>query len=232
MKKLRILLFLCLLFAAVSCASSRYLPKDLVAGIDRLAVLAPLSYVDYLAEDGNFYPDDSLSAYSQDMLVEALMTSGLPVSKFIPVEYLSLGQSFENTVASLSRLTPKQVPYLEIPPEIDRLLEANGERYGVMVFNTGFVRDIKEYRKELAKDVALTVVTTALAVLIGGGISTYGAPEKNISQMFAIIYDAQENRAVYYNNTAGANESRSPLDPASLRKQVDFLFKPLIKPAN
>lgn len=212
-----------------SCAPTKYLPKDLAGNMDRVAVLAPLSYIDFMAEDGNCYPDDSLSAYSQDMLVEALMKSQLPVGKFIPVEYLNLGQNFENTVASISRLTPQQVPSLGIPPEIDRLLEENGERFGVLVFNTGFVRDLKGFRKEVAKDVAVTVVTTALSILLGGGVTAYGAPVKNVSQMYAIIYDSQENKAVYYNNTVNANEERSPLDPSDLEKQVDFLFKPLLK---
>lgn len=231
MKSIRLFGVICVLVAAASCAPTKYLSKDIASNIDKVAVLAPLSYIDFMAEDGNFYPDDTLSAYSQDMLVEALMTSSLPAGKFIPVEYAKLGEQFENTVASISKLTPKQVPSLTIPSEIDRLLEENGERYGVLVFNTGFVRDLKGYRKELAKDVAATVVTTALAVLIGGGVTTYGALVKNISQMYAIIYDSQENTAVYYNNTLNANESRNPLDPADVRKQVDYLFKPLLKSA-
>lgn len=231
MRRTGLLGIVCVLFAAASCAPTKYLPKDLVVNMDRVAVLAPLSYVDFQAEDNQFYPDDSLSAVSQDLLVEALMESSLPVSKFIPVDYIGLGQSFENTVASLEKIQPDQVPQLSIPPEIDKLLEANGERFGVLVFNTGFVRDIRGFRKELAKDVAATVVTTALAVLLGGGVTTYGAPVKNVSRMFAIIYDAQENTAVYFNNTLNANEERSPLDPTDVRRQVDYLFSPIEKAA-
>lgn len=229
MKGSRLLALACVLFAAVSCAPTQYVPKDLAASMDRVAVLAPLSYIDFYAEDNKFYPDDSLSAMSQDILTETLMASKLPVSRFIPVDYLSLGTSFEATVASFEKIQPKQVPYLTIPPEIDRLLEANGERYGVMVFNTGFVRDIKGYRRELAKDVTIAAVTTTLAVLLGGGVTTYGAPARNVSRMFAIIYDSQENKAVYYNSTLNTNESRSPLDPTDIRRQVDFLFGPITK---
>ena len=222
---------LCAALMLASCAPTKYLPKDLAANLDGVAVLAPLSYVDFQAEDNQFYPDDSLSAISQDILVEALMESSLPVKKFIPVDYLTLGQSFENTVASLEMVQPKQVPYMNIPPEIDKLLEVNGERYGVLVFNTGFVRDLKGFRREVAKDVAATVVTTALAVLLGGGVTTYGVPVKNVSRMFAVIYDAQENKAVYFNNTLNANEERNPLDPSDVRKQVDYLFSPIVKAA-
>lgn len=229
MKGSRLLAVACVLFATVSCAPTKYVPKDLAASMDKVAVLAPLSYIDFFAEDNKFYPDDSLSAVSQDILTETLMASKLPVSRYIPVDYLSLGTSFEATVASLEKIQPKQVPYLTIPSEIDRLLEANGERYGVMVFNTGFVRDVKGYRRELAKDVAAAAVTTALAVLLGGGITTYGAPSKNVSRMYAIIYDSKENKAVFYNNTLNANESRSPLDPKDMGRQVDFLFSPITK---
>lgn len=229
MKKSRLFAFLCAFVMLASCAPTKYLPKDIVANIDKVAVLAPLSYIDFMDEDGQFYPDDTLSAYSQDMLVDALMESELPVDKFIPVPYASLGQGFESTVASLAGVTPKQAPYLDVPSEIRTLLEENGERYGVLVFNTGFVRDIKGYRKELAKDVAATVVTTALAIFLGGSVSTYGAPSKNVSRMYAIIYDAQTGTAVYFNNTLNANEERNPLDPTDLRRQVSYLFKPLLK---
>ena len=221
----RIILGAIAVLVLASCANTKYAPESLRNNLDNVAILTPMSYIDYVDESGHAWPDDSLSAMSQEVLINALYNSALPISKYIPVNFLAAGENFENEIAALERVDPKNVPNLTIPRYIDQLLEENGERFGVMLFSYGFERDRKGYAKEVAADVAATVLSTALAVLLGIGVSTYGVTAKNESHIFAVIYDSLADSVVFYNTTANFNEGISPLKQEAVQKQIDKIFK-------
>ena len=142
--------FIAAAFAVIllgSCANTRYVNDALRNSLDNVAILTPMSYMDYVDESNHSWPDDSLSAASQDVLLNALYESKLPISKYIPVNFLSAGSKFEDEIAALAHVNGKDVPNMRIPQYIDELLEANGERFGVMLFSYGFERAKIGYMK-------------------------------------------------------------------------------------
>ena len=111
-----------------------------------------------------------------------------------------------------------------IPGVLDEAIEAQGCRYGLLLIARGMTRDIKGYRKDVAKSVFLGIATTLLTL---GTVTMYSTPKKASSELFALVLDAETNRVVFY-NTNGP-QSTDPLQANPVSGQLSGLLKDYMK---
>ena len=125
-----------------------------------------------------------------------------------------------NCIETLAQINnPKGLEQSEVPEPVRNLLLANGYRYGLLVYSTGFTRDMKNYARAVAGNAVLAIVT---AVLTLGMVSVYGIEEPYGSRVCLMVVDAQENRVLYFDSTAG---ELNPLEARHVDRQVETLLK-------
>ena len=215
-KLLSIALTVTALVSASSCAVTKYTSEVPAAVVTPVALLQPLSYVEYVGKNGDVAASDSLSAISTELLT-GIVSGMLPVDCVIPVEYTDIVAS---EVTVLPGLDPKMLLGATVPDATRNLILDSGHRYGAVVFASGFTKSVGRYAADAAKGILLGIAT---AVLTMGTVSTYGVATKCASQVSIMIVDAQENRVIYYNRTPV--EEQEPARPGPLQNQARRVLK-------
>ena len=119
---------------------------------------------------------------------------------------------------------PKNRDLFPIPDLLDEVLEAQGSRYGLILFARGMTRDVKGYRKELARDVLVSVATAVLTLGTAVAIVT---PNRYSSQIMAAVLDSETDRLVFF-NTKNPQET-DPLNLGPVHDQLSKLLKDFLK---
>lgn len=211
-----------LLFAVSSCGVSRYADTESLLEIDKLALITPLSYVDAISRKGVAEYSDELSFSSSKILSQALLESSFPVGQVIPLDYNGDGQVYEQYIAELRDYTAKDAPDIAVSYNLDKLLEANNARYGLMVFEDGYVRDNKNYWLKVLGWAAFDI-TVAIATL--GVIQIVHYPDPlYATHIWLAVLDSEEDRFVYFVKVGDTD--MSPLK----KKNVASLLKQAAKP--
>jgi hypothetical protein len=96
---------------------------------------------------------------------------------------------------------------------LDSILEARGKRFGLIVLADGFGRTTENYNKEVAKGVAVGVLTLG---------TVYTSPIKCGSTIHAMIVDAQNNDVAFYRVISDIG--RHPLNDKVLKDQIFRMF--------
>ncbi len=107
----------------------------------------------------------------------------------------------------------KKTTDVPITPFLDKILETNGKRFGLIIFAEGYSRTQKNYNNEL--------MLGALSAVVFGLGRAY-VPDKNYLSLYAIIIDAKENNIAFFNDAYGAN--RDPLNQIDMFNRVNELF--------
>lgn len=218
----RLILGLAAVVALASCAPTRYVAPDLGTTLDKVAVVAPFTYIEFLDKDGMKAYDDSLSGECARHITEALAQSTLPVTRVIPVDYTPDDPGIPDALASLRDVEPKYAALAHIPPVLRNLLLENGQRYGVVVFANGFSRDRRNYAKAAAIGLGLAVMS---AVISMGTMSVYSIPVKSEMRTWIAIVDAEEDCYLFYNKRY--EEGAEPALPGDVSRQVHKLLNPI-----
>ena len=216
----RLIPILATVLAICSCATNRYIAPDLAGNLDEVAILTPFTYVEFLDAKGEVAYDDSLSAVCAQLITNALLQSPLPTGRMIPVDLAGEDPTFRDAIASLREIDPKKAGEIPIPQELDRLLEENGQRYGVVVFANGFTRDRKDYGKKMALGLGMAILTTAISL---GTVTAYSIPEKSILRTWIGILDAETDQFVFYNRRTA--EDAEPTKIKHVSDQIRRLLK-------
>ena len=124
----------------------------------------------------------------------------------------SLEKEYEFLILSADRT--KNITNLKITPTIDKVLEANDTRFGLLIINTGFTRIKGNYGKEVAKGALLGVLTLGMY---------YQTPIKAYSTIYAMIVDSKEDNVAFFRKSY--LQDQEPLDESVLTKQIKKIFE-------
>ena len=221
MKLLRIFpLALLALTLLSACGAAKYYQGftsgDASTGI---ALLNPVSCIYYLDSKGAETLDDSLSLVSEAMVAGIVGQQELPITQTLPLDSLQREEyiAFMRFASARTDVVREEAP---IPYVLDSLLEANGQRYGLLVYTEGMTRDTRQYAKELALSATFGLL---LAVATLGTFTMYGAGMAYATVMNVAIVDSDYDRIVFHNGIP-VRES-NPLDEGHIQKILTGLFR-------
>ena len=214
--------------ALVSCASFRYVAREIPA-IDGITLIYPYSNILYIAKDECSY-DEQRSTEQQNILTNLLMSSGIPIKDIISVEGRENQKELDADISFLPNINPKEVEYLNTDGPLDKLLEQNGSRFGLVIYAEGFVKDKALYKSEVAG----AIIGSAVGGLIGGvvagalgsgvAVGYIGSPGMQYgSGMSAMLIDTYTDKVLFYNRVKPVE--RDPMDRDVLTSQLEKLLK-------
>jgi hypothetical protein len=206
-----------LLFGA--CASPNFQSTGASSSeVNDIAYFSPFSYIQLIEKGNRTEHNDSLSAATNNILDSLLLVhgpslraahkleTGEPERSVVEQEVAYLAHSLLYTRAKLDDLT--------LPPAIDSILESRGRRFGLAVVATGFGRRKGNFGGQVAKGVAVGVLTLGMYAPV---------PVKSSIGQFAFIFDAERNDVTYYRRVLP--EQKEPTDPIVVQRQFMELFR-------
>ncbi|MCQ2140396.1 MAG: hypothetical protein MJZ09_08490 [Bacteroidales bacterium] len=223
MKTHKLLILLLCIFTLSSCATTKYICEEEFDAIENVAIVTPFTDIETIeSRDSVVYDVDATEDFSR-FIVEGLMASALPTSKYLQMD-LEEGRN-SNAVLSIKDINPKYADEAQVPRELLNFLKEHDQRYGVFVFANGFLTNNKHYAKELVTGVLLAVVCTVISL---GTVTMYDIPEKNSYNMWLAVVDSEKERIVYLNTLSnnGGNATNFKHVSSSVNKLVkDFKKK-------
>jgi hypothetical protein len=161
--------------------------------------------------------DDSISFISKQLNINVLknFTGQLPITGNIiltdPATNETLEKEYENLIMTADR--NNNISNLIITPTLDKILETNETRFGLIVICTGFTRIKGNYGKQVVKGAALGILTLGMY---------YQTPVKAYSTIYAMIVDSKEDNVAFYRKSF--KQDLEPLDQLVLTKQYKKIF--------
>ena len=144
MKRIRTLIaIIAVSLTAASCAVTKYNSGIPAMEVTPIALLQPLSYIEFMLKDHSMAISDSLSQISSSTLAE-IVSNRIPVDCIIPVEYT---EEMMAEVDVLPGLDPKTLFGATIPDKTRQLILDSGHRYGAKCY----------IQEELFKEADLTL---------------------------------------------------------------------------
>ena len=183
-----------------------------------LNLLEPYSYISMIKKGNRGQLDDSISAVSKQMNINVIkgFNGQIPITGdiFLTDSAINktLEEEYENLILTADR--NKNITNLRITPTLDKVLEANNTRFGLIVICTGFTRIKGNYGKEIAKGAALGILTLGMY---------YQTPVKAYSTIYAMIVDSKEDNVAFYRKSFKQN--MEPLDQSVLTNQYKKIFE-------
>ena len=183
-----------------------------------LRLLEPHSYISIIKKGDKEELDDSLSTISKQLIIKVLrdLKNQIPLTGEIFLTDSTVNKSLEKEIESLI-LTADQsnnISNLKITPTIDKILEANDVRFGLLTVSTGFTRISGNYGKQIAKGAGLAIVTLGMY---------YKTPIKSYSTIYAMIVDSKEDNISFYRKSY--LQDNEPLDESVLINQFNNVFE-------
>jgi len=217
MKSLKLTVIgICFLFT--SCTTSKLLTSGLQpAEIKDVKIMEPYSNISVITKGNRGERDDSASFMSGNLIIDVAekFKGQVPLTGSILLTDPEINGTLKKEYESLiiAAQTIKDLSHLQIPPTLDKVLEANDTRFGMITVASGFTRVRGNYGKEIAKGALLGLVTLGMY---------YQTPIKSTSNMHVIIVDSQNNNVAFYRRSF--LQDKEPLDEAVLMKQFKDIF--------
>ena len=216
---------------SASCSTYHYVSED-AASVDDITLILPYSRVFYIDKDGESY-DEKQSVEQQKILTGLLYGMGLPIKDTLNVVGLPNQKDLDEEISFLPAINPKEVGNLNSDGPVDKLLEKNGSRYGLILFSEGFVKDKALYKSEVAKTLIVGIVGGLVGGAIGGALGGSGIGLSYVatpgwaygSSLYAMLIDTQTDKVLYYNRVNP--EERNPMKSETLASQLEKLLKKL-----
>lgn len=210
-------IFICLLVS--SCTTSKMLTSGLQpAVITDLKMLEPKAYISVITKGNRGEIDDSASFVSGQLITKVAESfkGHIPLTGNIVFTDQEINKTLEKEYESLILTAEKlkDISHLQITPSLDKVLEANEARFGLVTVTSGFTRIRGNYGKEVAKGALLGLVTLGMY---------YQTPVKAGSTLNVIIVDSQENNVAFFRKSS--LQDKEPLDESVLTKQFRNIFK-------
>lgn len=225
MKYLKIFLIL-LGCGLVSCTATKPLTSNLKpTEVTDIKLLEPYSYISMIKKGNKGQVDDSISAISKQVNINILknLNGQLPITGTIILTDSEINATLEKEFESLILTADKNkdISNLKITPVLDKVLEANDSRFGLIVVCTGFTRAHGNYGKEVAKGAAMGILTLGMY---------YQTPIKAYSTIYAMIVDSQEDNIAFFRKSF--QQSKEPLDQKVLTSQYNKIFEDYFRTKN
>jgi hypothetical protein len=225
MKNRIIVSIILLITGLTSCTSMHPLLSGVTAEeINDIVLIEPLSYISLIEKGNQAKLHDSLSGVSHELITEVLRMRSRPhVTAYSHIEDTLIYKEIEEDIQVMLMIAEHQqnVENIRSSQTLDSLILSSGKRYGMVAVTTGFTRGYGNYGREVAKGVAVGVLTL--------GMYTQ-APIKNRSDIYIGIVDARESRLVFYNRSQ--QPEQDPLDHLVLLDQLHDIFGAYFNPSN
>ena len=199
-----------------SCVTQGFISNVTQADIQQLSQFEILANVGEIEKGNKITHNDSLTQVAQALFATELANEiALPVTETIDIEdtvvYHKVRYEIYVLMNCLERnMKPKDLP---VPPAIDSILCARAQRFGMLVYDWGFVRSTGNYAGQIAKGIAIGILTMG---------SYYTVPYKDMTRSGILIYDAMNHNFAYVSTTAAES---SPLEAKTYQKQLKDLLK-------
>jgi hypothetical protein len=199
-----LILVLCTL---TSCMSTQLSSKIKPTEVTDLQLFEPTAYISLIEASNTSNYNDSLTNDSKKLLLKVVENSKekIPITGQIIVTDSLLNQKLKAEFDYL---------FTTITPIIDSLLEVNNKRFGILTLTNGFTRSRSNYSKQVAKGVAVGLLTLGMYVR---------SPIKSSSTMCVLIVDAKDNNVAYFNQSM--LPQKEPLDEKIINTQFRNIFK-------
>ena len=237
-KKLRPFVMLAMVSSLLLCSCSTFrMCSDELKQAPQwgVPVLEPYTYVELVhnkSEEGAV-ATDSLTNVAHELLTNVIVDNGqlnptavkvgeaLPIGEVIRMDdadlYEQIGRSLGSAVWACKN--GRQAKKIELPGELIDFMNAHDYPYLMLVYHEGYVRTKGNYARDMAIDVAASVLATAVGVALGGGGGVYGAvPAKQGSSMIVAVADASTGKLAYFNRQTG--DDVDPLSRSTLYRQL------------
>lgn len=172
----------------------------------------------YVEQKNQAVLSDSLSLVAKMVLDSVIQNNGIFKSgnKIILVDdshkkdvNQELGHLFNKLLSS------KKIEGIKIPPALDSVMKANGQRFAFATAISGFDRRSGNYAGQVAKGVGIGILTLGMYAPV---------PYKSIVTLYGMILDREKGEAIFSNRTL-------PLEKSPTRKNVvEKQYKALLKP--
>lgn len=218
MKIFKVILILsCLILS--SCTATKLLTSNVKPfEVTDLKLMEPFSYISMIKKGNRGQIDDSISFISNQLVFNVLENykGQLPLTGEIILSDTAIKNSLEKEyeLLMLTADRTKNITNLKITPTIDKILEANDTRFGLIIINTGFTRSKGNYGKEIAKGAALGILTLGMY---------YQTPVKAYSTIYAMIVDSKDDNIAFFKKSF--LQDKEPLDESVLMKQFKKIFE-------
>ncbi len=202
-----------------SCTATKLLTSNVQpTEVTNLKLLEPYSYISMIKKGNRGQLDDSISSISKQLNINVLKSFNgqIPITGDIILIDSTINKDLEKECENLILTAErnKSISNLKITPTLDKILEANDTRFGLIIICTGFTRLKGNYGKEIAKGVALGILTLGMY---------YQIPIKAYSTIYAMIVDSKEDNVAFYRKSF--KHDLEPLDQEVLTNQYKKIFE-------
>ena len=168
----KVLYFALIVLAFSSCTAKKgfvtKLPKQEVADVQRFP---SLSDIDLLDKHSNSMFSDSLSLLARtnmDLFLEN--QSNIDITGVIDIEDTTVLRKVHNEIRQImgQAFDNKDIAFIPITPTIDSILDAQGKRFGLIAYSTGFERSATDWGA-LMKSVAVSLAASMAYSMASGG---------------------------------------------------------------
>ena len=202
-----------------SCTATKLLTSNVQpAEITNLRLLEPYSYISMIKKGNRGQVDDSISSISKQLNITVLKSFNgqIPITGDIFLTDSAINKTLEKEYENLILTADKNknISDLKITPTLDKILEANDTRFGLIVICTGFTRLKGNYGKEIVKGAALGILTLGMY---------YQTPIKAYSTIYAMVVDSKEDNVAFYRKSF--KQDLEPLDQSVVTNQYKKIFE-------
>mgnify|MGYP001409778926 FL=1 len=202
-----------------SCTATKLLTSNVQpTEVTNLKLLEPYSYISMIKKGNRGQLDDSISSISKQLNINVLKSFNgqIPITGDIILIDSTINKDLEKECENLILTAErnKSISNLKITPTLDKILEANDTRFGLIIICTGFTRLKGNYGKEIAKGAALGILTLGMY---------YQTPVKAYSTIYAMIVDSKEDNVAFYRKSF--KHDLEPLDQEVLTNQYKKIFE-------
>ena len=199
-----------------SCVTQGFVSNVTRSDIQQLSQFEILTNVGEIEKGNKITHSDSLTQMAQALFATELAKEKvLPITETIEIKDSTVYNKVQYEIFILMtclerHMKPKDLP---VPPTIDSILCTRGQRFGMLVYDWGFVRSTGNYAGQVAKGIAIGILTMG---------SFYTVPYKDMTRSGILIYDTK-NRNFAYVSTVAAESS--PLEGKTYQKLMKDLMK-------
>ncbi|MEN6500925.1 MAG: hypothetical protein ABFC55_00890 [Tenuifilaceae bacterium] len=202
-----------------SCTATKLLTSNVQpTEVTNLKLLEPYSYISMIKKGNRGQLDDSISSISKQLNINVLKSFNgqIPITGDIILIDSTINKDLEKECENLILTAErnKNISNLKITPTLDKILEANDTRFGLIIICTGFTRLKGNYGKEITKGAALGILTLGMY---------YQIPVKAYSTIYAMIVDSKEDNVAFYRKSF--KQDLEPLDQEVLTNQYKKIFE-------
>lgn len=215
----KITLILLLIVIVQSCTTNKNLSSSPpVNEVSNLEYFEPFTYIQFVVKGNKPVLNDSLSSITKQKMDSVIFSKKgkFRINNKIILNDKNANEKVEKEFVFLiqSAINTRKLEGIPLTPTIDSILESRNQRFAIGIVGTGFGRRKGNYGGQVAKGVAVGLLTLGLYI---------PSPVKSNLTLYSVIVDSEKNEITFFRNTSPVE--KSPTDPRLIEKQLDKLYK-------